>query len=524
MYLNSFDGVRYRSNLVVPKNQLMVRINVFLLALLVSAFHARGQEAVMARYGDSISLQALRDNLTILASDFMEGRETGKRGQRMAAAFIRAHFQDNQLLAPVAGDYLQPLDLYRLVPGETYISSGTNKKYVNLGDIAYYGMDDSGGEVTTSLVFVGNGEDDVYKQVDVSNKAVLLFTKSALAGNKEIALARERGARMVFVCNSETQPDFERTVTQAKNFAARNGLSLEKPDAGTSQRPGLFIVSPHIVGELMGTSLEKLKSAAAENKAFRKIKPVTVRYKTSIDVKPVPTENVLGLVEGSDKKNEILVVTAHYDHVGIKTSGTGDLIHNGADDDGSGTVAVMELARVFAEARRDGHGPRRSILFMLVTGEENGLLGSEFYAQHPVFSLESTVANLNIDMIGRRDPKHSQGNPYVYVIGADKLSSELNEISERMNAKYSRLDFDYTYNDPSHPDRLYYRSDHWNFAKRNIPIIFYFDGIHEDYHKVTDEVSKIDFDLLRHRTQCVFYTAWELANREHRITIDKGSK
>jgi Zn-dependent M28 family amino/carboxypeptidase len=132
------------------------------------------------------------------------------------------------------------------------------------------------------------------------------------------------------------------------------------------------------------------------------------------------------------------------------------------------------------------------------------------------------VADLNIDMIGRRDPKHREGNPYVYVIGADKLSSELNEISERMNTTYSKLDFDYTYNDPSHPDRLYYRSDHWNFAKRNVPIIFYFDGIHEDYHKVSDEVDKIDFGLLRQRAQGVFYTAWELANREKRIVIDKA--
>ncbi|MGC3943964.1 MAG: M28 family peptidase [Chryseolinea sp.] len=181
------------------------------------------------------------------------------------------------------------------------------------------------------------------------------------------------------------------------------------------------------------------------------------------------------------------------------------------------------MPEFFAKARREGHGPRRSILFMLVTGEESGLLGSEFYAQHPVFSLESTVADLNIDMIGRRDPKHESGNPYLYVIGADKLSSELNAISERMNATYTKVDFDYTYNDPSHPDRLYYRSDHWNFAKRNVPIIFYFDGIHEDYHKVTDEVSKIDFSLLRLRAQCVFYTAWELSNMEKRIVNDKTS-
>jgi len=158
---------------------------------------------------------------------------------------------------------------------------------------------------------------------------------------------------------------------------------------------------------------------------------------------------------------------------------------------------------------------------MAFTGEESGLLGSDFYATHPTFPLQNTVANLNIDMIGRRDMKHTESPPYVYVIGADKLSSTLNNVSESSNKTYTNLIFDYTYNDPAHPDNLYYRSDHWNFAKRNIPIIFYFDGIHEDYHQPSDEVDKIEFDLLAKRTQCIFYTAWEIVNREDKIAPDK---
>jgi hypothetical protein len=498
-----------------------IRFIIFSL-LIVACSRLQAQDTLISHYGKEVSEGQLRENLTILASDFMEGRETGKRGQRMAASFIRAHFSDNKLVAPVAGDYLQPLELYRVVSGDNYVQVG-NVKYDDAHDVAFIGLDDSGGETSTSLVFIGNGDESAYQQVDVHDKAVLLFSKSSWAGgSKEVMLAREKGAKMVFVCNSETQKDFDKVVAQGKRFSERGRLSLEKPDLSQQKRPGLFVVSPHAVEAMMGSNVSKLRSAI-EKKSLKKVKPVSIRYKTSAEVSMVPTENVLGLVEGSDKKNEILLVTAHYDHVGIKTDGTGDLIHNGADDDGSGTVAVMELARVFAKARREGHGPRRSILFMLVTGEESGLLGSEFYAENPVFSLESTVADLNIDMIGRRDPKHKEGNPYLYVIGADKLSSELNEISERMNATYNKLDFDYTYNDPAHPDRLYYRSDHWNFARRNVPIIFYFDGIHEDYHKVTDEVSKIDFGLLRLRAQCIFYTAWELANRENRITIDKTS-
>ena len=489
---------------------------------IVLCLRLQAQDTLRQHYGNQISESILKENLTILASDFMEGRETGKRGQRMAASFIRAHFSDNKLLAPVAGDYLQPLELYRVGAGETYVQTA-KARLQNFQDIAYFGMQDSGGEVNLPVVFVGYGEESIYQQVDVRNKAVLLLSKSTwVSGTKEVTLARERGAKEVFVCNTETDQEFAKVLAQGKKFLERGRLSLEKPNAAEHVRPGVFVVSPHAAEELMGSSLGNLKTLAGK-KSLKKVKPATITYKTTIEVSTVPTENVLGLVEGTDKKNEILLVTAHYDHVGMKSEGTGDLIHNGADDDGSGTVAVMELARVFAKASREGHGPRRSILFMLVTGEESGLLGSEFYAEHPVFSLSSTVANLNIDMIGRRDPQHATGNPYVYVIGADKLSSELNAISERMNATYTKLDFDYTYNDPSHPDRLYYRSDHWNFAKRNVPIIFYFDGIHEDYHKVTDEVDKIDFPLLRQRAQCVFYTAWELANMEKRIVNDKVS-
>ncbi|HEY5917644.1 MAG TPA: M28 family peptidase, partial [Chryseolinea sp.] len=280
-----------------------------------------------------------------------------------------------------------------------------------------------------------------------------------------------------------------------------------------------------IVQKLIGVELAVLEKAAQEEpkkKALKKIKPSMFSYKASTDIKIVKTENVLGLLEGTDKKDELLVISAHFDHVGVSNGGEGDVIYNGADDDGSGTVAVMQLAKVFAEAKKAGHGPRRSILFMAFTGEESGLLGSDFYAKHPTFPLQNTVANLNIDMIGRRDAKHAESPPYVYVIGADKLSSTLNSVSETANKNFTNLVFDYTYNDLAHPDNLYYRSDHWNFAKRNIPIIFYFDGIHEDYHQPGDEVEKIEFDLLAKRTQCIFYTAWEIVNRDVRIALDKN--
>ncbi|MGB0838248.1 MAG: M28 family metallopeptidase [Flavobacteriaceae bacterium] len=228
------------------------------------------------------------------------------------------------------------------------------------------------------------------------------------------------------------------------------------------------------------------------------------------------TENVVAFIEGSEFPEEILVISAHYDHVGMK----GDQIYNGADDDASGTSAVMEIAQAFKKAKDEGHGPRRSILFINLTAEEKGLFGSKWYVEHPLFPLENTVANLNIDMVGRVDKAHEEKSNFVYLIGSDKLSKDLHNLSEAANAKYTHLDLDYTYNDEEDPNRFYYRSDHYNFAKNNIPIIFYFNGVHEDYHKPSDTPDKIDYDLLTKRTKLVFYTAWEVANRDEKPALD----
>ena len=230
------------------------------------------------------------------------------------------------------------------------------------------------------------------------------------------------------------------------------------------------------------------------------------------------SENVLAYIQGSEKPNEILVISSHYDHVGMDDEGN---VFNGADDDGSGTVAVLEIAEAFAKARKDGFTPKRSVLFLNVTGEEKGLIGSKFYTDNPVFALSQTVADLNIDMIGRTDEAHKKNDNYVYLIGSDKLSSELHKLSEEVNAKYTNLDLDYTYNDEKDPNRFYYRSDHYNFAKNNIPIIFYFNGVHADYHKMTDTPDKIRYDLLEKRARLVFLTAWEIANRAERPFVDK---
>lgn len=498
-----------------------MKFKILFLWALVLAIGVKAQDPVVQQYGKAVSTDDLKEYLSILASDALEGRETGKRGQKMAAAFIASHFQELGFAGPVNGGYYQPVELYSSSVTEAYVKAG-QLKLENYGGVIYLGSTDSNGEVSIPVVFAGNGSEADFNQVDVKDKAVFFFTKEMrITNSKTVAMAREKGAKLIIVCNTETVADFDMYAAQIKGFISGGRLSVEKPKP--SNNAGLFLVSPEAAEKIMATTVDKLRKAAAQDpskNALKKVKPSSIQYKVVTAVNVTRTENVLGYLEGTDKKDELVVITAHYDHIGKKKSGEGDLINNGADDDGSGTVSVLAIANAFAKAKKEGKGPRRSILFMTVTGEEKGLLGSSYYSEHPIFPLANTVVDLNIDMVGRRDPQHKDSAPYVYVIGSDKLSTDLHNLSEQTNKTYTNLAFDYTYNDQNHPDQLYYRSDHWNFAKKNIPIIFYFDGIHEDYHKPSDEVSKIEFDLLTKRAQVVFYTAWEIANRDARLKID----
>ena len=241
------------------------------------------------------------------------------------------------------------------------------------------------------------------------------------------------------------------------------------------------------------------------------------KMKLRINGISVDTENVVAILEGTQFPDEYVFVSAHLDHIGTHNG----KINNGADDDGSGTVAIMEIAEAFKLASKNGIGPKRSLVFLHVSGEEKGLLGSKYYVENPLYSISQTVANLNIDMIGRLDPKRTDKDPnYIYLIGSDKLSQELHDISEATNEKYTKLKLDYTFNEDDDPNRFYYRSDHYNFAKNNIPVIFYFNGTHADYHQPTDTVEKINFPILKKRTQLIFYTLWELVNMAERIKLN----
>ena len=500
-------------------------------------------------YAASINPEDLRQHLTILASDEYEGRETGKKGQKMAAEYISKQFAGFGLAGPVKDSdnpYIQHFTMNRLsMDPSTSVKIGSktfvlNKDFYALADGSFatatpiqpafggYGIQTEGyNDLTPDL----KGKDLVMLLGEPLNKeGKPLLSKDGKpspfgAEGIQSLIARTPGGRALMPHSAffvePTAAAFAKVPTNFGMIFGREQLAF--PDAAARKGQNLFIVSPEMGAALLGTNAAGLakyqKAVTAAGKPIASpFKPAKATVQTVEKKEPFTTENVLGYLEGTDKKDEVLVVSAHYDHLGIKDG----KVFNGADDDGSGTVSVLEMAQAFAQAKKDGHGPRRSILFLANTGEEEGLLGSEYYTSHPVFPLENTVTDLNIDMVGRVDSVHMGKGDYLYLVGDDKLSSELHTLSEATNQKYNPVALDYKYNDPADPERIYYRSDHYNFAKHKVPVIFYTSGLHPDYHKETDDVDKIDFPAMARRDQLVFHTAWELANRDSRVVVDSN--
>ncbi len=495
----------------------MKRLGIIFL-LLVSVWSLHAQEDVMRKYAADIDQTEMREILTILSSDALEGRETGERGQKMAAAFIADYFERLGLtpIVPTKNgmSYYQKFVLESSHSGATYLKV-KDQTFNNGKEILYYGSANLSNPVKGETVFAGTGSDEEFATIKSSGKIVVIDGSAAFFQQWKDLIAKgyEKGASLVVIIGKDTDKEFNDIVAQYGGYFMGARLGFKQKEASNN---GSFLVGPSTAAALLGSTQEKMDKAVADKK-LSKIKGSSVEYLTSREVQMVGTENVLGFLEGTDKKEEIVIITAHYDHIGKQ----GEEINNGADDDGSGTTSVLKIAKAFVKAKNEGHGPRRSILFMTVTGEEKGLLGSEYYTNNPVFSLEQTVVDLNIDMIGRTDEAHEANREFVYLVGSNRLSSELHELSEKANETFTNLSIDYTYNDENHPDRIYYRSDHWNFAKNNIPVIFYFNGTHDDYHKPTDTVDKIEFDLLQKRAQLVFYTAWVISNRDNRLIVDK---
>lgn len=484
-------------------------------------------DSAALKYAATINEDDLRRHLMVIASDEYEGRETGYEGQRMAARYLKEAFSASGI-GPVPGPegsrlvdgYEQEFPLELVHPGQLGITIsglpyGFAKDYFYFNDrlaqkvtinevmLSGYGLSYEGVDATdrTILVLEGDGDqhtpDDFYQQMAEKAKA-----------------AEKAGARILLIASS-TVPD---QLQELGHYLTGSRMRLVEDDRKVVDLHKLqtIVISRQMAERLFQRqhlNWNRMKKLA---KRPPRVLQTELLFTHEDRSERMSASNVLGYIEGTDKKDELILLTAHYDHIGAHD---GD-VYNGADDDGSGTVALLEIAEAFARAKRDGHGPRRSILLMPVSGEEKGLLGSEWYSEHPVFPLDHTVADLNIDMIGREDSAHAGKAPYVYIIGSDRLSTDLHKMNEEANRLYTGLELDQTFNSADDPNRFYYRSDHYNFAKHGVPVIFYFSGVHEDYHRPGDEVQKIRFDLLRQRAALVFHTAWMLANREDRIIVD----
>jgi hypothetical protein len=502
-----------------PPDMRLSLLGLFLLICLAAT--AQKNKANPKSFATTITEADLKKHLTQVASKEMEGRETATAGQRKAAAYIENAFKAIGLQPGNQGSYQMLYPVYR-------DSIVTARMAVNGKDLALYTDFQPSATLSSSatlyfseVVFVGyglvdKGNYDSYGNADVAGKAVMFVAGSpegytAPQGRispanifGKIEAARAKGAAAIIYVTSTLR----RTDGNMYTNLFKDALY-----------PALYSVTDKAAEMLVGTGWNDWKEKIKKEKA----EPVPVKVELQLElnksVKKVESSNVLGVIEGTDKKDEYLVVTAHYDHLGKR----GESVYYGADDDGSGTVSVIEIAEAFAKAKAAGKGPRRSILFMTVSGEEKGLWGSEYYSNHPTISPELITADLNIDMIGRVDTERKQKDTlnYVYVVGDDKLSSDLKPLSEGINKQYTKMTLDYKFNDPADKMRIYYRSDHYNFARIGVPIIFYYDGmLQADYHKPTDTIEKINFPLMAKRAQLVFYTAWEMANRDAMIKRD----
>jgi Zn-dependent M28 family amino/carboxypeptidase len=509
----------------------------FLLTLQLLTF---AQKDKAGKYAATITAADLKKQLTIIASDEMEGRETGTEGQRKAAAYIESQFKKMGLAtAKSLNGYQQLYPLYQdslsseievnnqpAVYGKDYISPASNNE--------------TGSNTAASIIFAGYGIDDStysdYSGIDVKNKIVIFFLGEPKKDGKyfisdngnsskwtypglslKLATAKAKGAAGAFVINPSQETFTQWSIDKSKNST----LYFPHENAGTPVNYALLshAYAKSILGNNFDTLLKQVKAAKTIDAGWLTENKIPVQLKYNKFRTTINASNVLGVVEGTDKKDEYVFCTAHYDHLG-KHDGK---IYYGADDDGSGTCGVLEMAKAFAKAKAAGDGPRRTVVFMTVSGEEKGLWGSEYYSDHPVFSLDKTSADLNTDMVGRVDTERKTGDTlnYVYVIGHNKLSSDLPVINEAANTKNGALTLDYKFDDPNDNERIYYRSDHYNFARKGVPVLFFYDGmLKADYHKPTDTIDKINFALYEKRVRMIFYTAWEIANRDDMLKRD----
>lgn len=512
----------------------------FCLVLGISAAFAQNDPA--ATYAGEITGKNLQKHLSIIASAEMEGRETGTEGQRKAAAYIEAQFKAMGLQSvPALNGYQQFYPLYQDSLLTTSLTAGGKDAVFGTDFIAPLNANETGKFKAKKLIFIGYGIDDKlysdYTNVNVKGKVVVFMLgepkkdgKFLISGatrgsewsfpgiSKKLATAAAKGAVGALVINPQQESFNQRAVDNSK----KTGVYF--PRANDAKMINYALLSHAFARTILGNDFAiDTIIATAKRGEILKINGFEKKYKTSFSFdkyrNTINASNVVGIIEGTDKKDEYIFLTGHYDHLGMRNG----KIYYGADDDGSGTVAVINMAEAFMKAAKEGYRPRRTIVFMTVSGEEKGLWGSEYYSDHPFYPLDKTSVNLNTDMVGRIDTERKTADSlnYVYVIGHDKLSSELPIINEGVNNKYTQLVLDYKFDDPADPNRIYFRSDHYNFARKGVPILFFYDGmLKSDYHQPGDTVDKIYWDLYEKRVKMIFHTAWEMANRDNMLKRD----
>jgi hypothetical protein len=517
-------------------------LSSFLLATVVVPAFANGGPQVAN--SNAITASRLYAHLQFVSSDEMEGRDTPSRGLNATAKYIASQLMQWGL-KPMGDDgtFFQKIPLKSPivdVSGTSATLGGTSLKY---GDLYYASA--TNGSASGQVVFLPSAyekKDDPaspYSKVDVKGKIILSVNarpdgvtfrdiRSGAVLSPQAAAQKHGAVGVILVAKDVSDWD------SAAQLSTTGGSPRAPAGAVTTAPadPPSIIVKPEaLAGLLQGEamSVDDLKtrlSGASMGDAFALSNSKTASFAVAVNDNIVYTQNVVGEVEGRDSnlKNEFVAVGAHMDHLGMRKIGTGDLIFNGADDDGSGTVSILEIAHAFSE----GPKPKRSIIFVWHCGEEKGLWGSGYFTDHPTVPITSIVAQLNIDMIGR-SKKDGDTNPAnkvltgpgaIYLVGTTRMSSELGAEAKDVNKQMYNLTYDFTYDDLNNPERIFFRSDHYNYAKHGIPVLFWFDGVHEDYHKVSDEIAKIDFQKMEKVARTVYATAWDVANRKSRPKVD----
>ncbi|MCX8472870.1 MAG: M28 family peptidase [Sediminibacterium sp.] len=462
------------------------------LFFLVSSKSQTNQTNVYQNLMNAVTEAQLKATLSVIAADSMEGREMGTPGENKAANFIANEFKKMGLPPVSKMGYFLPFKVYKYeFKSSSFNLRGTDKLPNN--DFIYninYPLEKPI-EIESALNFMNDNILDTNLLNGIKGRVLLIKRQTnANVIQTFIDFLRRKGA---LGCIQIT--DDLTTI----NNATTSNLTLVEP----SNSFFVLYVSKSVYKDILG-------STKILNDKYLQEVPVPMIFKFECTSINISSKNVMALLKGKTKPWEFVFITSHYDHLGKQK----DVIYNGADDDGSGTAALIEIARIFSNFKAKGILPDRTIVFLANSGEEKGLLGSQYYTSNPLLPLQKTSVDLNIDMIGRADPDfEGDKKNYIYIIGDDKLSSQLVQVVDSVNNNFLKMELNRKYNDVDDPSRLFYRSDHYNFAKFGVPVLFYFGGLHEDYHQPSDKIDKIDFKLLKIRTQLILLTAWQIANK-----------